>query len=196
MDDFMMYKYLKSKGMSEQDFINRFKQAMKIRRDSRYYDQYPMEKDWNRYNIERYGDYLQEYDDFLSYDKRGYEYDDMYNRMNYMRHSMEGQIDEHKAKHLVSEMYHTEGNRKYSGEKFNMIKAREVYDKYKSMLPQDVTVEELYVAINAQYHDYCALFKSWNLSNIDHKIIESAIVFWFNDVDYKERSKVQKYFND
>ena len=48
--------------------------------------------------------------------------------------------------------------------------------------------------INAQYHDYCELFKAWFGDNIDNKIIESAINFWFKDDDYKGGSKVWKYF--
>lgn len=38
------------------------------------------------------------------------------------------------------------------------------------------------------------LFKAWFGSDIDQKIIESAIVFWFKDVDYKAENKVVEYF--
>lgn len=193
MDDFMMYKYLKSKGsdMSEKDFMEKFKRAMKVRRHSEY-DDIPLDREWINYNMGR----SDNWEDSYNYNRGGGMYsDDMYERMNYMRHSLNEYIDEHKAKQIVSEMYHTEAGKKFVGEKFNMQKAKEVHDKYKYMIPSDVTLEEIYIAINAQYHDYCALFKSWNLSNIEHKIIESALIFWFNDVDYKDKSKVQTYFS-
>jgi hypothetical protein len=62
------------------------------------------------------------------------------------------------------------------------------------MIPHGTTPCDIYVAINAQYHDYAELFKNWFNDNIDQKIIESAIVFWFKDVDYKAGNKVVEYF--
>lgn len=47
---------------------------------------------------------------------------------------------------------------------------------------------------NAQYHDYCKLFDSWFGSNIDNKVFESAITFWFKDVDF-DGDKVWEYFH-
>lgn len=55
---------------------------------------------------------------------------------------------------------------------------------------------KVYVAINSQYHDYVELFKSWFGDNVDQKIIESAIIFWFKDVDCKSRNKVVSYFKE
>lgn len=47
----------------------------------------------------------------------------------------------------------------------------------------------------SNYHDYCELLKAWFGDNIDTKIVESAINFWFKDNDYKSGgSKVYKYF--
>lgn len=52
------------------------------------------------------------------------------------------------------------------------------------------------VAINAQYHDYCKLFEKWfGKGNFDDMIFESAIDFWFDDVDFGE-DKLWKYFNE
>lgn len=51
-------------------------------------------------------------------------------------------------------------------------------------------------AFNSQYHDYVELFKSWFGDNVDQKIIESAIIFWFKDVDCKSRNKVVSYFKE
>lgn len=50
----------------------------------------------------------------------------------------------------------------------------------------------VYVAINAQYHDYSTLFHKW-FNDIDDKIIKSAMVFWFMDEDYTG-NKVKDYF--
>ena len=103
-------------------------------------------------------------------------------------------FDESEAKYIVSKMYHTEGGRKYSGEKFDMFKAKEICERYRGLIPNTVTTYDLYIAINSQYHDYAELFKAWFGSDIDQKIIESAIVFWFKDVDYKAENKVVEYF--
>lgn len=34
------------------------------------------------------------------------------------------------------------------------------------------------------------------IPNVDQKIIESAIIFWFKDVDCKSRNKVVSYFKE
>lgn len=99
------------------------------------------------------------------------------------------------AKYTVSKMFHTEGGRKYVGEKFDMLKAKEICERYRGIIPQSATHGDVYVAINAQYHDYCELFKAWFEDSVDSKIIESAINFWFKDDDFKSGCKVWKYFN-
>jgi len=104
---------------------------------------------------------------------------DMDKMMRYMRNSMNGEhFTESEAKYLVADMYHTENGRKYSGEKF---------DKHsgKYYLPTSITVADMYVAVNSQYHDYAELFKNWFGDGIEQKIVESAIVFWFKDADCK-----------
>ena len=61
----------------------------------------------------------------------------------------------------------------------------------------DVTMWDVYVALNAQYHDNIELYKEWfgedNIENIKDKIIESAIVNWFEDED-AGIEKVWNYF--
>lgn len=99
------------------------------------------------------------------------------------------------ARHEVSKMFHIESSKKYVGEKFDMNKAREVFEKYRGIIPAENTIADVYVAINAQYHDYVVLFKSWFSDNCEHKIIESAINFWFRDDDCPE-GKVWDYFKD
>lgn len=59
---------------------------------------------------------------------------------------------------------------------------------------RDVEPCDVYVAINAQYHDYAKLFEEWFGGNIDNKVFESAITFWFKDVDF-DGDKVWEYFH-
>lgn len=64
----------------------------------------------------------------------------------------------------------------------------------KEVLPNDVEPCDVYVAINAQYHDYAKLFEEWFGGHIDNKVFESAITFWFKDVDF-DGDKVWEYFH-
>ena len=125
---------------------------------------------------------------------------DMDRMMRYMRNSMRGSESEHftesEAKYLVADMYHTENGRKYSGEKFDMYKAKEICERYRGILPTSATVADVYVAINSQYHDYAELFKDWFGDGIEQKIVESAIVFWFKDADCKAENKVVEYLGE
>ena len=93
-------------------------------------------------------------------------------------------------------MYHIENNRKYIGEKFNIYKAKELCQKYKNVLPKTITYIDIYLAINMHYHNYICLFKKWfsDMVDIECKIIESAIVYWFMDDDFKYEDKIQKLF--
>ena len=124
--------------------------------------------------------------------------DDMYKMMRYMRESMRGgeHLEESEAEHLVSDMYHTENGRKYTGEKFDMHKAKEICERYRGILPTSVTPADVYVAINSQYHDYAELFKNWFGNDIEQKVVESAIVFWFKDADAKSENKLVEYFRE
>lgn len=45
-----------------------------------------------------------------------------------------------------------------------------------------------------QNHDYAKLFEEWFGGNIDNKVFESAITFWFKDVDF-DGDKVWEYFH-
>lgn len=103
-------------------------------------------------------------------------------------------FDEYEAKEVVEQMYHVKDNKKYIGEKYDMNKAREICERYKEVLPNDVEPCDVYVAINAQYHDYAKLFEEWFGGNIDNKVFESAITFWFKDVDF-DGDKVWEYFH-
>lgn len=217
--DRLMIDYLRNKGMSnmsEQEFKHKLKDFMtRYRRnsmDSRYpsnmgnYSRNSMRfEDDSFFDDDRMEDFYRcgrsndfmEMDDFDRF-KYNMDDEDMHRMMKYMRHSMgeEGKIDEHEAKHIVSEMYHVENGRKHTGEKFDMHKAKEVCERYRGILPSSINPVDVYIAINSQYHDYAELFKNWFGDNIDQKIIESAIVFWFKDVDAKAKNKVVNYFKE
>lgn len=103
-------------------------------------------------------------------------------------------FNEYEAKEVVEQMYHVKDNKKYIGEKYDMNKAHEICERYKEVLPNDVEPCDVYVAINAQYHDYAKLFEEWFGGNIDNKVFESVITFWFKDVDF-DGDKVWEYFH-
>ena len=209
--DRLMIDYLRNRGMggmNEQEWKHKFKDFMtKYRRNSmggsrgmsrdsmRYReDNFPMERMDDFYRHGKHGEFM-EMDDFDRFNKYDMEDDDMYSMMKYMRHSMnEGEhFNDSEAKYLVSEMYHVENGRKHVGEKYDMHKAKEIIERYRGILPTSVTPADLYVAINTQYHDYAELFKNWFGDNIDQKIIESAVVFWFKDADCKAENKIVEY---
>lgn len=123
----------------------------------------------------------------------GYDGDDDRHRSRKHRRDHDEHFDERGAYDTVEEMYHVKGDKKYVGEKFDMDKAHKVYEKLRDA--DGYTIGDIYVAINAQYHDYCELFEKWFGNNFDEKIIASAVDFWFEDDDF-EGNKVWKYFNE
>lgn len=114
-------------------------------------------------------------------------------RYNRRRHYDEG-MSEKDAVSIVQNMHHTYNGKTSYGEHFTMDKARNVFEKYRSVLPNQVSPKEIYIALNAQYHDYCKLFKNWFDGDIDSKIITSALVFWFLDEDNPFQEKFYRYF--
>lgn len=199
MDEILMREYLKHKnrGMSDSDFMRRMKEHFDVRyargrgrgrgmRDSRFEDF--MDDDY----IDMYDDYyVNRHNDHGDYVDADYS-----NRRMGRMSGQNDHFDDETARYCVSKMYHTEGGRKYLGEKYDMMKAKEVCERYRGIIPQSVTHADVYVAINAQYHDYCELLKAWFGDNIDSKVIESAVNFWFKDDDFKGGCKVWKYFMD
>lgn len=206
MDEILMREYLRSKGkgMSDEDFMRNMKEHFNTKyargrgrgrgmRDSDYGDFFE-EEDMRRFD-----------DFYINRHNSESDFIDMVKNMNHeekkklveMIEGGEGSehFNDSYAKYTVSKMFHTEGGRKYVGEKFDMLKAKEICERYRGIIPQSATHGDVYVAINAQYHDYCELFKAWFGDNVDSKIVESAINFWFKDDDFKEGCKVWKYFN-
>ena len=84
---------------------------------------------------------------------------------------------------------------KHMGEKYDMMKAKEVCERYRGIIPSSITYSDVYIAINSQYHDYYCLFTRWFGNDIDYQIIESAITYWFKDEDCGT-SKLWNHFKD
>lgn len=222
MDELMLMKYLKDRGigknMSEQEFIGKFREFMSKNNNSHYMrhqgeGDLPMFNDMYDDFYMRRHNYPEEFDEMLNSDNRGrhrlfdrinrmsgdMNEEDMYRFMKAMKNkdvTGSEHFNDSYAKYVVSNMYHFENGRKHVGEKFDISKAKEVCERYRGFIPQNVTHADVYVAINAQYHDYCELFKSWFNDGIEQKIIESAVVFWFKDDDYKDGFKLWNYFKE
>lgn len=190
MDDYMMLEYLRSKDMKDEEFVDKFKDFMYKENLRRYAKtrgyEYPHHETHYYPEEHMITRGIRNHDSYFMHP--------WYRKEHLDVHMSDSHIDEHTAKELVAEMFHIENDKKFVGEKFSMIRAKEILAMHKASLPENVTAEEIYIAINAQYHDYCKLFKSWFGSDIDKKIIDSALVFWFKDIDYKGESKVMEYF--
>lgn len=185
MDGYILRKLMESKGHGSSDF-ERFREMME-EEERRY------EGGGGSYRRRRegFGD-MDEYELrklFKDMDKS--EKEELWESM---MGSGNGHFDHMRARREVSEMRHTENGSRHMGEKFPIEKAEEVHRKYKALLPSEVTVEDVYVAINCHYHDFAQLYKAWFGDNIDGKIVESAIVFWFKDEKFPEGDKLWKYF--
>lgn len=102
------------------------------------------------------------------------------------------------ALHQVSKMYHTNHKGlKIDEPMFSMETAKHIYDKNIRNLSKDITPCDVYVALNAQYHDNINLYKKWfpdaTEDEIEQVIVEATINDWFLDEDAGD-SKVWNYF--
>lgn len=201
MNEYLMRAYLKSrKGTDDEEFIRKVRRALSsdryLDRDYRRDIDYGYVKDreydpiyMNRHSESQLSDIIDELD---------YSDKDRLFRMllENEENTTSNNFNDSTAKYLVSQMYHSSGGKKYVGEKYDMSKAKEVCEKYRGIISKNITPADVYIALNAQYHDYCELFKAWFGDNIDTKIIESTVNFWFKDDDYKGSNKVYKYFKE
>ena len=101
---------------------------------------------------------------------------------------------------LRNRVYHTKANGIVCrGEVFTVEDAKAIYDKHVRNINREITYWDVYVAVNAQYHDYVRLYQDWfpNLTEeqLDEKVIYSAINFWFKDED-AGAGKVWNYFKE
>ena len=105
-------------------------------------------------------------------------------------------FDEKFALWQVEQMYHkTAEGKEYKGEHWSVEDAEKVFTKHKSKLPASTTVFDVFVALNANYHDRCELFKEWDKEDYENMVIEDAIKFYFMDCDWKSDGKVWEYMN-
>ena len=112
-------------------------------------------------------------------------------------HAIMNIVKDYWTKQFISNTYSCiEGRGKHSGEKFDISKAKEICERYRGILPTSISANDVYVAINSQYHDYAELFKSWFGDGIEQRIIESAIIFWFKDADCKAEKQVVEYLRE
>lgn len=98
----------------------------------------------------------------------------------------------------VSQMYHTNNKGiKIDAPLFSIEATKKIYDRRIRPLNKDVTMWDVYVALNAQYHDNINLYEKWfpNATNneIEDKIVEATISNWFEDEDASS-DKVWEYF--
>lgn len=107
-------------------------------------------------------------------------------------------FDKMYATYQVDNMFHKRKDGTIcKGEVFTMDKARQVYEQHVRHINSSNTICDVYVAINAQYHDYVCVYKELfpniNEDDLNHKIILTAVTFWFKDDDAPE-GKVWNYF--
>ena len=74
--------------------------------------------------------------------------------------------------------------------------AKEICERYRGVISSTVTYSDIYVAINSHYHDMFCLYNKWFNGDTDHKIIESAIIYWFKDDDYDSMDKLWYRFKN
>lgn len=186
MEELLLMEYLRNKGinMDVHEFFDKYKNFMSKESQHTHNDESHTHDETGKEEIESESNDLSK---FISRPVSKSNIIDVKNMGN-------EHFNESYARYLISTMYHYENGRKCIGEKFDINKAKEVLSRYRGILPQTITCADVYVAINSQYHDYYSLFNIWFNGEADQKIIESAIVYWFKDEDYKEGSKLWNYF--
>ena len=100
-------------------------------------------------------------------------------------------FDKETAVELVSDMFHIDKNgNKHEGEYFSIEQAKIVRDKHL----QDANIYDIYVALNATYHDWHCLFVEWMPNVTDEYYIKAMKRFYYEDDDYYCKEKVWDYF--
>lgn len=91
----------------------------------------------------------------------------------------------------VSQMFHTEDEEEVRGEHFSVSQA-EKFAKEKNIK----YLWDVFVAVNANYHDKARLFSEWfeDSEDVDERIVADAMAFYFEDEDAGD-GKVWRYIN-
>lgn len=118
----------------------------------------------------------------------------------FMREQHEAMFGKHfneaYAKWQVEQMHHKgDDGKNYKGEHWSIEATNSVLSKYRSKVPSAYNEWDFYVALNAQYHDYCLWARRQFPDDYETAIIEMALAFWFMDEDWMGNTKVWDYFS-
>ena len=183
MEDIMLIKYLKDKGILNIQEYNEL-----ISKDTKHSN--------NPVQVNKSDKYSEFFDNFkeVTKDMNISEKAQFVDRLKDYNNSPVEHFNESYAKYIVSKMWHKDiSGRKYMGEKYDISKAKEIYERYRGIIPTSFTYSDVYVAINTQYHSYHCLFTKWFGEDVDYQIIESAIMYWFKD-ENQGPSKLWNHF--
>jgi hypothetical protein len=101
------------------------------------------------------------------------------------------------AEWQVDHMYHIgDDGREYKGERWSLKDTNGVMQKYRGRIPGEYNEYDVYVALNAQWHDTICTAKR-HFSTIEEAetyVIDEAVAVWFNDQDWPSHDKVWRYF--
>lgn len=186
MEDIMLIKYLMEKGiLNEHEYNNLTSEHKDV----------PMEPHSDSEKSDKYSEFFDSFKE-VTKDMNPSEKGQFVERLKEYDNKPTEHFNEPYAKYIVSKMWHKDDmGKKCVGEKYDMMKAKEVCERYRGLLPSSVTYSDVYIAINYHYHNYHCLFKRWFDGDVDYRIIESAIIFWFKDASYSS-SKLWDHFKD
>lgn len=106
-------------------------------------------------------------------------------------------FDAEYAEWEVEQMYHIgDDGKEYKGEHWTMRDAASVAQKYRGRYPGEYNEYDIYVALNAQWHDAICVAKRHfpSIEEAEDYIIDETIAVWLNDSDWPVHDKVWRYF--
>jgi hypothetical protein len=101
------------------------------------------------------------------------------------------------AEWQVDHMYHIgDDGREYKGERWSLKDTNGVMQKYRGRIPGEYNEYDVYVALNAQWHDtICTAKRHFStIEDAEAYVIDEAVAVWFNDQDWPSHDKVWRYF--
>lgn len=106
-------------------------------------------------------------------------------------------FDKEYAEWQVDHMYHIgDDGREYKGERWSLKDTSGVMQKYRGRIPGEYNEYDVYVALNAQWHDtICTAKRHFStIEDAEAYVIDEAVAVWFNDQDWPSHDKVWRYF--